>query len=246
MSESKPRIPMISNRTLAAAGVLPILNKPARFAVGDPNGLTSNSWIVKSHSVSGIYIACRDNFNEAKVSLHPKGKGDWRMAFVSKEIAQKMTGDTKREWSVWAEPPELLPNLVVAIHLYFPTSEIVVPPELRKASKWKNVIFIEAGPPGKMTIVTLFITTGNLNPIHESEPSFVLASFEIGYNRYAKLVAHAENEGNIQELISHGVSTAHELAKSKGLQPPKGSFAYFFGERQTGARFIFGARMHRD
>jgi len=243
MSDSKPQIPMLSNKAATAAGVLPVLNRPVRFAVGDPNGLTSNSWIVKSHPKSGIYIACRDNFKETKVSLHPQGMGDWRMAFVSKDVAQQVTGDTKREWSVWTEPPELVPNLIVAFHLYFPTSEIAVTPEMRTAKLWKDVMFIEAGPPGKITIVTLFITIGDLRPTHESEPSFVLASFDAGDNRYAKLVAHADPEGNIPELIVRSVGSARESAKQNGVELPSGSFGYFFGHLETGARFIFGARM---
>jgi hypothetical protein len=65
----------------AATGLLPELNEPVRFAVGDPQGLTSNSWKVwKQHS--DIYIACRDNAQDIKISLHTSGR--WRVGFTEK------------------------------------------------------------------------------------------------------------------------------------------------------------------
>ena len=42
MPDSIPRIPMLSNKVATAAGIPPVPNKPVRFAVGDPNGLSSN------------------------------------------------------------------------------------------------------------------------------------------------------------------------------------------------------------
>jgi hypothetical protein len=65
---------MISPRAPTSAGNLPIKDKPARITVGDPNGLTSNSWRVRVEQKSELYIACRDNFKEIKVSLHASGR----------------------------------------------------------------------------------------------------------------------------------------------------------------------------
>jgi hypothetical protein len=62
----------------------PIRRGPIRFAVGHPDGLTSNSWRVWTSPAGDVYISCRDNFKEAKVSLHASGR--WRMGFTEKAV----------------------------------------------------------------------------------------------------------------------------------------------------------------
>jgi hypothetical protein len=243
------QIPMISPWMLAQTGRLPLKNQPVRFAVGDPNALTSNSWRVWAEKERELYIACRDNFREAKVSLHASGR--WRMGFTTHAIAKNPhllpALDENRAWEVWDKPPAVLPQTITAFHLYFPTSELAVRPAQRTGKLWKDdVIFIEAGPPGKMTILTLFITNGDVNPVHESEPSFVLSSFEMSDNHYAKLVAHGDQDGNIHEMISGGVKASQELARSKSITLPDDAFGYFFGHRDNGARFVVGARINRE
>ena len=76
--------PNIFPNQLIAMGVLPINDTPARFAIGPPDGLTSNSWRIWSTKHGDVYISCRDNFTEAKVSLHTSGR--WRMGFTSQAI----------------------------------------------------------------------------------------------------------------------------------------------------------------
>jgi hypothetical protein len=61
------------------------------------------------------------------------------------------------------------------------------------------MLFDEASPPGKLTIITLLVTTGEVNLVHESEPSFCLASFDNCNNRRAQLIAHCEPEMDIME-----------------------------------------------
>lgn len=188
---------MMNPHALAAAGILPVRNKPVRFAVGDPNGLTSNSWRVWVEKTQELYICCRDNFKETKVSLH--ATGHWRMGFTEQAIAARpdllTSSEQNRAWEVWDKPAESLPKTIAAFHLYFPTSELAVQPKQRTGKLWKDVYFIEPAPPGKITTFTLFITTGDNQLNHESEPSFPLASFELTENRFAKLVAHGDPEG---------------------------------------------------
>jgi hypothetical protein len=66
--------PMIAHKLATQAGLLPVRDKPVRFAVGAPSGITSNSWKIWA-TKSGVYIACRDNFKETKVSLRISGSG---------------------------------------------------------------------------------------------------------------------------------------------------------------------------
>lgn len=237
---------MISNSALTRAGALPLRVGPIRFAVGPPTGLSSNAWRVWTTKAGDVYIACRDNFKEAKVSLHTSGR--WRMGFTTEAVSSnpKLLGwDQNRAWEVWDKPPEALPETVIAFRLIFPTSELGVRPEERHPSKWAKVIHIEAAPPGKITVLTLFITRGNVVLRHESEPSFCLASLDIGNGFYAQIVAHGDPEGDLPDLIERCVLEAHQQAASAGVHVPDSSYGYFFGHRNDGSRFLLGARLTR-
>src|SRR5688500_9086202 len=117
---------------------------PVRFAVGQVTGMTSNAWRVWTTTRGDVYIACRDNFQETKVSLHVSGR--WRMGFTTEAIVrdpQLSNGDRDRAWEVWDEPPAILPNTVAAFRLLFPTSELAVRPDQRASGSWRNVTFID-------------------------------------------------------------------------------------------------------
>src|SRR5438132_10784740 len=121
---------------------LPIRAGPVRFAVGAPDGLTSNSWRFWTTSAGDAYLARRDNFNNMKVSLHASGR--WRMAFTSEALAANpslVPVGADRAWEVWDEPPAVLPETVAAFRLIFPTRELAVEPEQRAAKQWRNTIF---------------------------------------------------------------------------------------------------------
>ena len=151
MNNDKLEVRLISPTLAAQAGIIPLKPNPdkaVRFAVGSPNGLTSNSWRIWASKHGDVYIACRDNFKEAKVSLHASGR--WRMGFTTEAISKNshlLPSDQHRAWEVWDQPPISLPNTVIAFQLVFPTSELAVRPEQRIPKEWKNVIFIEAAPP---------------------------------------------------------------------------------------------------
>jgi hypothetical protein len=220
-------------------------NEPVRFAVGPQNGLTSNAWRIWVRH-GNVYIACRDNFKEAKVSLHASGR--WRMGFTTEAVAKDsnlLPSDRNRAWEVWDKPPATLPNTVIAFRLLFPTSELAVPPEQRRPSQWSNVVYAEAAPPGKLIVLSLFVTVGDVVLTHESEPTFSLASLDIGGGRRAQLVVHGESEGDLPNVIERSVAQARMQAESAGVEVPDGAYAYFLGQQEDGSRFLFGARMKR-
>ena len=225
---------------------LPLTNGPVRFAVGPPDGLTSNSWRLWTTKRRDVYIACRDNFKEVKVSLHVSGR--WRMGLTEEAIAKNprfLPPDVNRAWEVWDEPPASLPRTVTAFRLIFPTSELSVRPDQRPVEQWKNVLHIEAAPPGKVTIITLFITEGALTIRHESEPSICLASTDIGNTRRAQLIAHNDPADGIEDFVKSSVVGARKQYEAAGLELPPDAYGYFFGHREDGCRFIVGARMGR-
>ncbi|HED04359.1 MAG TPA: hypothetical protein ENI60_06295 [Candidatus Fraserbacteria bacterium] len=203
---------MIPNITASQFGP-PKTSGPVRFAVGPPDGLTSNAWRFWTTKQGDVYIACRDNFKEAKVSLHASGR--WRMGFTTEAIyknPQLVPADVNRAWEIWDEPPASLPNTIVAFRLIFPTSELAVRPEQRPVKIWKNVLYIEAAPSGKVMVVTLFVTVNAPTLRHESEPSICLASLDIGNARQAQFVAHSEPEGDYPDLVESNVAAARKQA----------------------------------
>jgi hypothetical protein len=240
---------MVSPALATQAGLLPIRNLPVRFAVGSPSGDTSNSWKVWA-TKSGVYLACRDSFKETKVSLHTSTNSDvpgrWRVGFSTEalpKVAHLLPMDMNRAWEVWDEPRPSLPGAVVAFRLFFPTSELAVKPMQRTSKMWKNVIHIESAPPGKLTALTVFVTSGEPALRHESEPSFRLALFDIGRGRCAQLVAHGEPENDFPNLVRRTVVQAIAQMDSASVKPPQQSYGYFFGRQPNGCRFIFGARI---
>src|SRR4051812_6561064 len=105
--------PLISPVVAMQMGILPVKHGPVRFAVGPPNGITSNSWNVTAAKNGNVYIICRDNFKEVKVSLHASGR--WRMGFTEKAIKSNpklLLPGQNRAWEVWDKPPESMPNTV--------------------------------------------------------------------------------------------------------------------------------------
>jgi len=152
------QIPLGKNRHEKDSGALPIRQSEARFAVGLPEGNSTNSWKIWIDPKGDIYVACRDNFNETKVSLHVSDT--WRMGFTEKAIEKRPTliGEGKdRIWEKWKKPAESAPGVIMAMHLYFPPSELIVQPEFRRQKKWRGVVFIEPAAPGTITVATLFI-----------------------------------------------------------------------------------------
>jgi hypothetical protein len=224
------------------------MNEHVRFAILSHSGLSSNSWGVWVEKDETVYIGCRDNFQEVKVSLHSspaRDAGRWRVGFdraALNKIGELLPSRQNRAWDVWDEPEEQLPKATIAFKLLFPTSELIIPAEKRHSRVWKrNAAFIEAAPPGKITVVTLFITDGD----HASEPSITFARLPINKQRVAQLVAHGDPEGDLMQVIDSAVSQAISGAHSKGIEVPNESYGYFVGQSNDGCRFIFGARLKR-
>jgi len=243
MDEYRKRVPMIS-QWATKPGLLPMRKGPVRFAFGFPDALTSNAWRMWVNKAGDVYLACRDNMRETKVSLHTSGR--WRMAFTSEAIAKRpdlLKPGQDRAWEVWDEPPETLPDTVVAFRLLFPTSELALRPHHRESDAWSKVICIEPAPPSKMSVVTLFITNSDANIVHGTEPSFRLASIALSTGRWAQLVAHYDPQGNVHDIIRDGLTRgAGQMDPAMLKRWPATGYAYFFGQYPDGARYIVGAK----
>ena len=108
----------------------------------------------------------------------------------------------------------------------------------------RDTVFIEAAPTGsgKLTTVTLFVTDGDLDVRHESEPSFRLASLQLKGGRHVQLVAHADPEGTFPMSIAAARVDVLARAEQAGAAIPDSGYIYLFGKQPDGARFIIGAQ----
>lgn len=137
---------------------LPIGGRNVRFAVGTPTGRSSNSWLVETRKPGDIYIICRDNFSDSKVSLHASGK--WRYAFtdaIAKIRPDLVPPGSDRTVHKWSPPTGWKQRPIVAFELLVPQSGLYLARPDR--AKWKkSVIFIEPHQnPQLMTVVQLVI-----------------------------------------------------------------------------------------
>jgi hypothetical protein len=166
------------------------------------------------------------------------------MGFTTEAVAGNpalTANDQDRAWEVWDEPPQSLPDTVVAFRLLFPTSELAVRPEQRSPKDWKEVIFLEPAPPGKLSIATLFVTSGDRILRHESEPSLCLAALKVDEDRSVQIVVHTDREGDFRQFLDNNVARARAMAKAAGVEIPSNAYGYFFGNRTDESRFLVGA-----
>jgi hypothetical protein len=238
------QIPLGKNRHPKDAGMLPIRQLAARFAVGLPVGNSTNSWKIWVDPKGDIYVTCRDNFRETKISLHVSDT--WRMGFREKAIEKRPTliGEHKdRIWEKWKKPIESAPGVIMALHLFFPPSELIVRPELRKQKDWRGVIFIEPAPPGNVTVATLFICEGEKNITFGTSPGFCLAAMKIDESRVLQVIVHEDPEGQFPLLIERGIEHARREARQAGINLPDEACVYLWGRKENDARFVVVARV---
>lgn len=227
---------------------LPIESNEFRFAVGDPRGLTSNSWRVWADGAADVYIACRDNFKEAKVSLHTSGR--WRMGFQEQALAANpdlVPPQQNRAWDVWDAQPDDLPSSKTAFRLLFPTAELAVEPHQRTGKAWgarKNILYIDAAPLGEMVVVSLLISTAKIENFKgEASPVLHLASFSLSDGRFAYVLAHHATVGDLPTELDRGVAEGSRQAAEAGKCIPAAAYFYFLLLNRDRVRSLCGARM---
>ena len=94
-------------------------------------------------------------------------------------------------------------------------------------------------------MLSLFVTIGDLTLTHKSEPSFCLASLDIGNNKRAQLMAHADPEGMIPALIERSAIEVRCKMDEARIQVPAEAYIYLLGRLDDGSRFLMGVRANR-
>ena len=221
---------------------LPIRHGPVRFAVGDPEGKTSNSWRVWAEG-DDVYLACRDNARETKASLH--GSGRWRFGFTGEAALARpdlVPPGTDRAWEVWDRPAEQVPGITRALDLVFVNSELALEPVDRDHKLWRKNVFLPPAPNGYAGMATVFYTAGP-RPVPATGPDIWVADLALPRGEHAHVVYHTEpDSGAGTELIRR--EAARYLAEADRAREalPETGYLYVLGNRPDGSRLIVGAR----
>lgn len=209
---------------------LPIRSKELRVAVGNPTGISTNSWKIWVRK-NDVYVACRDNFQVFKVSLH--ASGIWRIGFT-KEFASARSDlvppGNDRVWKKWS--PAADAKLVLGFQLACPTSSLYLSPSQRK--EWpQSVLFVDPPPNDEdMAVLSVAIVMG-LDPvtITPQTTGAVVGILPLGERRTVQVVATYENAKPVLDRIE---DAGRRVADSPHVSqvPPAGVF-FVHGERPT-------------
>lgn len=220
---------------------------PVRFAIGDPSGLTSNSWRIWTSKSGDVYIACRDNYREVKVSLHPSGR--WRFGFTGEAVggrSELVSPDEDRAWEVW-DKPHMREGVVPAFQLFFLPEELAVWPSQRPPRSWAKVIVVAPPPPGAVSIATVWITEERLPITFAIGPMVTLAVLPLADGRYVQVTVHLEEPSeawreHLERQFVEGLSRAQDA----GIVIPPDGRLVLFGNSSEGTRFLVEFRAHRS
>ena len=181
---------------------IPLVKSPIRFAVGTPEGISSNSWRAWVQGMD-IYVSCRDNFRQFKVSLHASGM--WRVAFTEQAIKSSpnlRTADGDRVIHRRKVDLKDKTKAVTGFQVVILNSGLYLSPAQRK--KWPNsVVFTE--PPlnnKEMTVLSVVVapTNGNLVIPNEVRGS-VIGKLPLGTDQTVQLVVTHESDATMKLLI---------------------------------------------
>ena len=194
-----------------------------RFAVGTPNGQTSNSWLIDTGKKGDIYVICRDNFSDSKVSLHASGK--WRYAFsdsLAKDRPDLVPPGSDRAQLKWNPPDGWKKQPIVAFELHVPQSGLYLAPSNR--NNWKSdVIFIEPHRnPHLMTVVQLVVAPVGMRFDRDTAEGGTIAALQLTNELHVMIdvifqEAALHNE-KINNLIGH-INTSEEIRNIASRKP---------------------------
>lgn len=204
-----------------------------RFAVGDPNGLSSNSWRIWVKPDGDVYIKCRDNYSELKVSLHGSR---WRVGLSEEGAAASAhvpTNQSNRAWMVW-DRPSPVDGITLGYRIFFFPSELSLHQNDRPSTLWRGVDF---APSGLVGTVTLALIT-----LNEPERTLVLPNVD-QYRSFLPLPDGGQVQLSIQTLaldepFRRSVMIGYRKAVMSGLDlgikvPPSGRI-FLVGKSDVG------------
>ena len=210
---------------------VPLTRGPFRFAIATPAGPSTNSWRTWVRG-SNAYVACRDNFQGFKVSLH--ASAIWRLGF-SDRFAQTrpdiIPRGQDRVLKKWRPDPDLSKGAVIAFQI-MALDEALYLNRDQRATWHSNIIFVE--PP----VETSSVATVSVVVAHGDQPvvfsnvrqDATLGVLPLGKDRTLQVVATYEKVGDMRRLIAEALTQAAVQNRTRGM-PADGGVLLIHGER---------------
>lgn len=223
---------------------LPLVRQPLRFAVGTPTGASTNSWKVWVHG-DDVYVSCRDNFREIKVSLH--ASGIWRVGFTddfAKQRPDVLSASGDRVWKKWKPRLDDQHRSVIGFQLAAPVPALYLKPTDRR--RWPpSVVFVESpSTPRLMTVISVVIVLGR-SPVRITAGSGVpVAVVPFSESRSVQLVATYEDGRAVISMIEDAFRRAVGKTRKAASLPKDGTFLVL-GNRGEDIPWISAVRFQK-
>jgi hypothetical protein len=207
---------------------LPIRAREIRIAVGSPNGASTNSWKIWVRK-DDVYVACRDNFQGLKVSLHASGV--WRVGYTREFAASRpdlVLPGSDRALKKWS--PDVDAKLVLGFQLACPDQSLYLMPGQR--TEWPHsVLFVEQPPqPKRMTVLSVIVVSeAELVSFDGQTVGAVVGILPLGETRTVQIVATYEDDSGVLDRIEDAGREAARRVE-EGQVPANGIF-FALGER---------------
>ena len=203
-----------------------------RFALGDPEGLSSLSWRVWVTREGDAYIACRDNYRELKVSLHQSGR--WRIGLTTEgaEATKHLRPPgVDRAWDVWSRPTAT-EGVIIGYRILFLPSEFAVSPTIRQTLDWTRVEFVGAPPAGWITVATVSINDPEVVMLVEGAGDQAASFLDLPNGHRLQLTFHTEILGDdFRRSIARGYQDALRKTLAAGVAAPPQGRLFITGNR---------------
>ena len=218
---------------------LPLRKQPFRVAVGTPHGASSNSWKVWKRGLD-VYVACRDNFQQLKASLH--ASGNWRFG-LTKEAqianAQLVTPGEDRAWKKWR--PIFTPEkrIEIGFQIAVPRGSLYLSANDRQS--WpRSVLFVEPEEsPILMVVVSVCIVLGQAPVVFgPNTHGAVIALEQLDHERTLQLVVTHEDLGNLPSVISEAIPKIRTSMSASGAEPLDKGVLFLHGSRGEDVPYV--------
>lgn len=217
-----------------------------RFAIGDPCGQSSNSWRVWVKRDGDVYIACRDNYQELKVSLHGCR---WRVGVTAEGAAATRhlrAPEADRAWMTW-DRPEPVGGITMGYRILFLPSELAITPALRPARSWKNVEFVPAASEGCVTLATVTLNEPGHRMAVDGAVDQNHGFLALPTGGEVQLTIHTETFGDaFRKALADAYQEGRDRTEAAGVRVPPGGRMFLVGAGGSdGSPFAAEIDFHR-
>lgn len=225
---------------------VPVREQEFRFAVGEPSGASTNSWKAWVDRKGDIYIACRDNFREIKVSLHASGR--WRLGLTEEAVRKRpeiLPAGVDRAWDKWAPPADHQERVVIAFQLVFPQAALYLRPEDRK--NWKPLLFVEPHEGSDVMTVVSTCVSPSADLVTGNPPFGVLGVMKLDGTRTVQVAAHVQRATEFLGLLADTLDRLRRAHAERGARHlPPGTVVTLGGHGPDGVRWLTAVRFWPD